>query len=184
MAYRFERDFATVQDGVRKIAIELIDDAIDTANHRGRDFHETVHSLRKACKKLRGLIRVVRPVFDDYRTENAVFRDAGRHFSLLRDGGVMIETYDGLLEEYKDQVDRSKFVRIRRRFTVLQKEMEAHEDFATTIDKFRQTMKSSRKRVRRWHVDDDGFDAIEPGVKKSYKGAQRAMIVASNAPLA
>jgi hypothetical protein len=43
-------------------------------------------------------------------------------------------------------------------------------------------MKSSRKRVRCWHVDDDGFDAIEPGVKKSYKGAQRAMIVASNAP--
>jgi len=182
MPYRFERDFATVQDGVRKIAIELIDDAIETANHRGLDFHETVHSLRKACKKLRGLIRVVRPVFDDYRTENAVFRDSGRHFSLLRDGGVMIETYDGLLEEYKDQVDRSKFVRIRRRFTVLQKEMEAHEDFATTIDKFRQTMKSSRKRVRRWHVDDDGFDAIEPGVKKSYKGAQRAMMVASNTP--
>jgi hypothetical protein len=124
MAYRFESDFATVQDGVRKIAIELIDDAIGTANHRGRDFHETVHSLRKACKKLRGLIRVVRPVFDDYRTENAVFRDAGRHFSFLRDGGVMIETYDGLLEEYKDQVDRSKFAHIRRRFTVLQKEME------------------------------------------------------------
>ena len=62
------------------------------------------------------------------------------------------------------------------------KRWKQHEDFATAIDKFRQTMKSSRKRVRRWHVDDDGFDAIEPGVKKYYKGAQRAMIVASNAP--
>ena len=163
MAYRFKRDFATVQDGVRKIAIELMDDAIENANRRGRDFHETVHSLRKACKKLRGLVRLVRPVFDDYRTENATFRDAGRHFSFLRDGGVMIETYDGLFEEYKDQVDRAQFAHIRRHLTVLQKEMEGQEDFAKTIDKFRQTMKSSRKRARRWHVDDNGFDQSSLG---------------------
>src|SRR6185503_14388026 len=43
-------------------------------------------------------------------------------------------------------------------------------------------MKSSRKRARRWHIDANDFEAVEPGVKKSYKGAQRAMIVASHAP--
>ena len=109
MAYRFEREFATIQDGVRQLAVELIDEAIDCAGGKGKDVHETVHSLRKSCKKLRGLIRLVRPVFDDYRAENAAFRDAGRELSFLRDAGVLIETYDGLLESYKDQIDRPRF---------------------------------------------------------------------------
>jgi len=179
MAYRFERDFATVQDGVREIAVELIDDAIACAGGKRRDLHETVHSVRKSCKKLRGLIRLVRPVFDDYRAENAAFRDTGRELSVLRDAGVLIETYDDLLETYQDQVERATFAPIRRRLTLLQKELTARDDIGDMLDEFCRSMEKARKRARHWRIAGDGFDAIEGGVRKSYKGAQSAMDAAA-----
>jgi CHAD domain-containing protein len=179
MAYRFERDLTTIQDGVREIAVELIDDATKCAGGRRKNMHQTVHSLRKSCKKLRGLIRLVRPVFRDYGTENAVFREAGRKFSFLRDGGVLIETYDSLLESYKDQVERTRFAPIRRRLTLLQNDLADADDIAETVEEFRRTMSKAHKRARRWCIAADGFEALRPGLHKSYKGAQSAMAEAS-----
>jgi CHAD domain-containing protein len=179
MAFRFRRDFATVQDGVRHIAVELIDDAATCADGKSKNVDETVHSMRKSCKKLRGLIRLVRPVFDDYQAENAAFRDAGRDLSGVRDGAVLLETYDGLLDTYAEQIDRSQFAPIRRRLTALQRELANRDDIPEMLDEFRRAMTKARKRARRWSIADDGFDAIEPGVRKTYKSAQRAMVDAS-----
>ena len=175
MAYRFERDFATVQDGVRSLAVELIDDAVGCAGGKGRDTNETVHSLRKSCKKVRGLIRLVSSVFDDYRFENAAFRNAGRNFSSMRDGGVLVETYDSLLDAHKDQIDRSRFAPIRRRLTLMQKQLAERADIDDILEQFRETMLQARERACRWHIAADGFEAVGPGLRKFYKRAQRAM---------
>jgi len=182
MAYRFERDFATVQDGVRRLAVELIDDAVECAGGKGRDKNETVHSLRKSCKKLRGLVRLVRPVFDDYRVENAAFRNAGQDFSLLRDGGVLVETYDSLLDAHKDQIDRSRFPPIRRRLILIKKESTERDDIGDILERFRETMLQARERACRWRIAADGFEAVGHGLRKSYKGAQRAMHAAAKEP--
>lgn len=182
MAYRFKRDFATAQDGVRSLAVELIDDAVACASRRGRDTNETVHSLRKSCKKLRGLVRLVSPVFDDYRTENAAFRNAGRDFSSLRDGGVLVETYDSLIDAHKDQVDRSRFAPIRRRLTLMQKEMAERADIDDILEHFRETMLQARERACRWHIAADGFEAVGPGLRKFYKLARHAMHAVAKEP--
>ena len=168
--------------GCARSAVELIGDAIECAGGKGKDVNETVHSLRKSCKKLRGLIRLVRPVFGDYRAENAAFRDAGRDLSFLRDCGVLIETYDGLLQTYKDQIDRTRFAPIRRRLTLLQKELAERDDIPDILEEFRRTMTKARKRAREWRIADDGFEALRRGVRKSYVGAQRAMTEASKQP--
>jgi CHAD domain-containing protein len=179
MAYRFSKSRDTIQDSLRKIATELIDKAIEATRKR-QSAGRTVHELRKTCKRLRGLIRLVRPVFADYHTENAAFRDAGRKLSHLRDTAVLIQTYDSLLEAYDDQVDRARFAPIRRRLTLQQKRLAGHTDIARRLDEFRQAMVAARGRVRRWRLSDDGFDALEPGIARSYKAARRAMAEASN----
>jgi CHAD domain-containing protein len=178
MAYHFERNMDTVEDGVRKIAIELIDEAIETASGKGNR-QEAVHSLRKTCKKLRGLIRLVRPVFEGYQRENAAFREAGRGLSRLRDAMVLVETYDSLLDAFDEQVDRRRFAPIRRRLTLQCKELARHTEIRSRLTATLDAMKAARKRVRHWHLARDGFEAIEPGFAKSYKGARRAMAAAS-----
>src|SRR5262245_10879006 len=136
MAYRFRRDIASVQDGVREIAGELIVEAIDCASAKRKNVDEVIHSARKSCKKLRGLIRLVRPVFGGYEAENAAFRDAGRGLSALRDLGVLIQTYDDLLATYADEVDRPAFASIRRRLTAMQKELMDRDNTPELLETF------------------------------------------------
>jgi CHAD domain-containing protein len=178
MAYRFDKGHDSVQDGVQKIATELIDKAI-VATRRRNDRERTVHNLRKTCKKLRGLIRLVRPVFADYETENAAFRDAGRGLSHLRDTAVLIQTYDDLLDTFEDQVDRAQFAPVRRHLTMQHRQLARHADVARQLEEFRERMTAARGRVERWRLDEKDFDAIEPGLAKCYKAARRAMAVAS-----
>jgi CHAD domain-containing protein len=178
MAYRFDKSQDTVQDDVRDIAGELIDKAI-AASRRRQDAERTVHNLRKTCKKLRGLIRLVRPVFAEYHAENAAFRAAGHGLSHMRDTAVLIQTYDHLLEAYDDQVDRAQFARVRRHLTLQHRQASRHADMTRRLEEFREHMSAARRRVDRWRLSEDGFDAIEPGLARSYKAARRAMAAAS-----
>jgi inorganic triphosphatase YgiF len=65
MPFRLRRK-KTVQKSVRRIALEQIDKAIREVLDDNVNRHEAVHQVRKRCKKLRGLIRLVRPSFQDY----------------------------------------------------------------------------------------------------------------------
>ncbi|HKN40971.1 MAG TPA: CHAD domain-containing protein [Acidimicrobiia bacterium] len=65
----------------------------------GLDPDEAAHDARKRAKKLRALLRLVRPELGDdvYRRENRALRDAARRLSPVRDAWVLVETLDGLV---------------------------------------------------------------------------------------
>ena len=170
MAYRFDKSQDTVQDGVRDIAAQLIDKAI-AATKRRQDAERRVHNLRKTCKKLRGLIRLVRPVFADYHAENAAFRAAGRGLSHLRDTAVLIQTYDSLLEAYEDQVERTQFAPIRRRLTLQHRQLTRQSDMARQLEEFRERMSAARSRVSRWRLSEDGFRCDRTGPREILQGS-------------
>jgi len=94
MAYRFKHGDKSVPQALKRIAREQIDKALGEIDDDQRDAAETVHQLRKRCKKLRGLIRLVRPSFKDYAPENATFHDAAGALSDLHDARVLLATYD------------------------------------------------------------------------------------------
>ena len=58
---------------------------------------------------------------------------------------------------------------------MLQRETAGRGDIGEKLEEFRKTMTKARKRARRWRVAGDGFGALEPGISKSYKDAQRLM---------
>ena len=60
MSYAFRLD-EPVQESIIRIAREQISKAIDEIEDEDLDRHDTVHQVRQRCKKLRGLIRIVRP---------------------------------------------------------------------------------------------------------------------------
>ncbi len=76
MAYRFEQGAGSVEANLRKIAASQINRAIAEIDDPDLEPHKTVHQVRKRCKKLRGLVRLVRDAFDAYKVENVSFRDA------------------------------------------------------------------------------------------------------------
>jgi hypothetical protein len=112
MGYRFRRDDASVEAGVRRIADEQLGKAVAALG--GEALHEGVHDARKRVKKLRGLLRLVRPGFKGYAEENRTLRDAARTLSGLRDHAAMIETLDRLAARYPGRMDGRRMVPLRR----------------------------------------------------------------------
>jgi CHAD domain-containing protein len=158
------------------VAGEQIDRAIHEIVDKELDRHDAVHQVRKRCKKLRGLIRLVRPEFDDYRQENAFFRDAARQLAYVRDAQSIIECFDGLVDHFGDQIDRTTFASIReyladRRRRIADDQVGLNE----RLDEFLAKMQEARKRVNDWKVHGNGFSAVEGGLRKTYGRGRKAL---------
>jgi CHAD domain-containing protein len=175
MAYRFARDDTSVGHALRRIASEQIDWAIGTIDAGATGAGDPVHEVRKSCKKIRGLLRLVRPGFAPYADENAAFRDIARAVSALRDATVLTDSYDAIMAAYGDQVDRRALGVIRRRLTLMRKERTAQHDAAALLAQCRDRLVDAGERVRAWRLDDDGFTAIAGGLRKTYRRARKAM---------
>jgi len=183
MAFRM-REGESVAEGVRRIAGEQIDAAIaDICEHSLAD-DEKIHQVRKRCKQLRALLRLVRPDLGEaYARENAYFRDAARSLSPLRDAQSVLNAYDALMTRFDGEVERATFGAVRRRLT-LRKKRRAREvtDMSLRFDRVRGLMEAARERVATWPVDTTGADAWRGGFQQTYRRARRAMSAVYEAP--
>jgi CHAD domain-containing protein len=186
MTYRLTRNDRSLTAAIRRIAREQIDCAINELGDTDVDRHETVHQVRKRFKKIRGLVRLTRPAFEQtYKFENAWFRDAGREFSAVRDAEAGIETYDGLLSHYEDELDRGAFGPIRRKLTLRRRYIaDKKTDLDQQLEDLRAALGVARERIDEWHLEADGFSACKSGVAKTYSRGQQAMATAYAEPSA
>lgn len=90
MTYHFLATDASVAEGARRIAAICLASAQSRLSAGGEA--EAVHDVRKQIKKLRGLIRLIRPGFAGYAEENAELRAAAHALAHLRDSDVLRET--------------------------------------------------------------------------------------------
>lgn len=190
MAYQLDVS-ERIDAGVRRIATELIDDAIALVEAQNRDRHHAVHEVRKNCKKLRGLLRLIRPrVPDLYRIENKHFRDAAAALSGVRDAEAALESYDALLEAFAGPIDRASLAPMRRALTLHKQHLaEDVTDLDAQLDAFGERMHEARNRVAQWCLPDDdpqsgkrGFQLLEGGLARTYKRGRKAMKVAYREP--
>lgn len=85
--------------GVRRLVTKMLDDAVDQLDRADDDAEAAVHGMRKRAKRVRGLVRLVRPALSDdaYHQLNDEVRDAARRLSELRDAHVALQTFDLLV---------------------------------------------------------------------------------------
>ena len=83
----------------RRIAGEQTDKALAELEASDRPTEWRVHQLRKRCKKIRALARLLRPGLADYGDFNRAYRDTARLVSSHRDARVM----RALLREMAEQ---------------------------------------------------------------------------------
>ena len=155
---------------VRKIAAEQIEAALDDIA-ASEDFDDTVHELRRRCKKIRGLLRLVRPNFPDFATENAAFRDAANALSASRDAAVMLETFTALFVDERSETRNA----LRSCLEDNVRRVARREDRAELLDGFAEAMTAAQKRVKHWRFEAQGFDLIEPGLHDTYARMRRRL---------
>jgi CHAD domain-containing protein len=177
MAYRFERDEIAPAAAAR-CAREQLDGAIAQLSEGVRDDpEEAVHSARKSIKKARAVLRLMRGPLprDQRRAENSALRDAAHELSPTRDADVMISTLNQLSERFAGQVPQSAFRAVKERLdrprTAPPLPTDAVED-----------LRAIRGRIDEWHLGRDGWDAIKPGLKRTYRQGRNAFTQARSDP--
>jgi len=181
MAYRILPDEGTTE-ALRRIASEQIASALDDIDDDEVDVHETVHEVRKRCKKIRGLIRLFRTSFPAYSDENAAFRDAARRLSGLRDAAALVETCDALERRYGENLSGRPLASIREALVARRDAAADDCDAGDRIASVRGALAGARERLGDWSLEADGFEAIAGGFEKVHRRARNGMRRARETP--
>ncbi len=176
MPYRFKIN-QPVADNVRRIVKEEIGSAIShlsLSDSKQRD--KNIHEARKSIKRLRALLRLVRPELGSwFHKENVALRDVGRRLSDLRDASIVLETFDSLSPAASGRKE------LQPARTQLQLQKKANSDSADLAGVLHQAAESLRligERVKEWPLSADGFEAISKGLKAEYRDGRRFMTAA------
>lgn len=151
-------------DAVRRIAVEQIDGAIVSAEGTG-DPGTRVHDIRKSMKRMRGLIRLVQPVFADFARENRFFRNTSRSIGDFRDAEVAVATLNSVTETTQGPLDRSDFAAFGKELTSAQP---APPDLSAVAE----DLTKARVRCERWILSETSWDAVAGGLHRTYRRAR------------
>lgn len=137
---------------------------------------DAVHESRKAIKRLRALLTLIRPAIaaDEYRSLQEQLKTVARSVSGLRDAQVMFATVAKL--EAHDGVVASGPVAV-----ALQKQLHARHEAAgthvdgTVITSARKAVKEIATSFKKLTYSADGFAPLALAMKENYRKARQAM---------
>ena len=167
------------------MAAEQLDKAVAHLGCEDGKRDEHIHEARKATKRLRALVRLVRRDLGDevYALENQCYRGAGQRLSGLRDATVLVETLDRLVESLGKDVPKSRFAQVRtwlveRRDRVYSQVDSSNRDVQEVIADLAQ----ARERLADWQLQHQGWGGIRVGVQRIYARGRRDFAAAYALP--
>jgi len=179
--YRLHRD-ETVGVGVRRIAATRGEEAlgrlrsIRSAKGEGA---AAVHGARKELKKLRTLLRLLRPSLPPalYAQASRRFRDAGRALSASRDAEVKLRTLDALAAGREDLPPEA--LAAWRKILVGDREASAGSlaDEAALAEAA-DLIEAGLAQVEAWEEPGGGWTLLDAGLLRAYRRGREAMAAA------
>lgn len=182
---------------LRRITVEQFDRSIQALRDRG-DVDSAVHSTRKSLKRLRAVLRLVRPAIGDkiYKPENALLRDTARMLAPIRDGKVLVDTVAALRSHYGAHLAREAFAGVERqlrdRHRIRRAAVLGDERLLPAVVT---TLGAARARYSTWPVDGEpnfdpkgrspipsGFDSLGSGLEMTYRRGRTEMDRAAAQP--
>ncbi|NDW03746.1 CHAD domain-containing protein [Jiella pacifica] len=182
MAYEI-RPSRALDAEFRKAALAQIDRALNDLRQEEGDPHEAVHEARKRFKKLRGLVRLLRPADEHlYGELNAAFRDGARGLSGVRDKAALIEAFDDLVAGFDDKLRVRSLASVRRKLVAERDGAAEHEgELADAGRHAAQALEQTRSKVEAFQIGGGRHDAkkagrlLAAGAGKTYARARTAL---------
>ena len=162
-----------VSSQVRAIVHEQVEKAL-SATVQAADIDKTVHALRRRCKRLRGMLRMVQPHFKDFAQQNTTIRDAADLLGGARDARVMVETLDALVSDQAGHGAAGQAVAARQFLVARLQRLSQDSDLAETLAQFSQTVGPLEASIAHWKFDQSGFELLGDGLQQTY-GAFRTL---------
>jgi CYTH domain-containing protein/CHAD domain-containing protein len=177
-AYRLGPD-EPAADGIRRIAAGRARKALKKLGAVEDEGADAVHGARKDLKKLRAVLRLVRPGLGKklYRAQNAAYRDAGRLLSDTRDAEVKVATLDDLEERFGAEFPGAVAEPWRRD---LERERYAATadtggDLGERVAEARELIEAAAAAIPDWPLDGDSFDLVAPGLLEAYADGREGL---------
>jgi CHAD domain-containing protein len=169
----------SVSSEVRRIVLRQLDLAASELVSVGDpESDEAVHDARRRVKKIRAIIRLVRPVLDKPFRSDPELRRVSRMLAPVADGKGIIDTLTELLHRYRKQLPRRTAAAIRSDLIAREKQIDLKAARDGVLQLAKKTLRLERARVKRWRLTADGFRAIAPGLKDSVRRARDGMVAA------
>lgn len=171
-----------IPNAVQQAARQQLRKAVEAlSGEAGLGPDEAAHDARKRTKKLRALLRLVRPELGDavYRRENAALRDAARRLSPVRDAWVLVEALDDLVTPTGDDLPADAVAGLR---AVLAREHRALQEGQGEGDALSRAAGDYERvlaRVPRWPLQDNGWASLEDGMATVVRDGRHLMAKAT-----
>ena len=176
------RDGESVSSGLKRVAREQADHAILQLTKPGNPV-AAVFETRKCIKKLRALLRLIRPhLCNTARNENRRLRDLGRTLATSRDTAAMVETFDGLAKAYPAEMGLNRFAALRAHL------VSTRDLAATSVDETALTraaiaeLQKLKRRINLWRLHGDGFPVVAQGFDSTWQRGRKALTRARKHP--
>lgn len=168
-----------IKDQVRRIAVDQVEAALEECRGEA-DLDQTVHGLRRRCKKLRGLLRLIEPRSKVFEAENRVVRDAAQGLAGTRDAAVMVETFDALVDfdRKREGGARLDAPLTGQVYSILRgRVIRAPEtiDRQRLLGDFAAALTPLMQRARKWPIEGRGFACIGAGLERTYGRMREGM---------
>lgn len=163
-------------EGLKRLILEecatarqAIEDASTTEQK-----HLAVHQTRKALKKIRACLRLVRDHYDDYKKQNVFFRDLGRKISEIRDAGSNVETVDVIKQQYDGRLYENSFKILRKDLLQYREEL-AQRDFKNEakLTEIYEQLGEKMEEIPGWPWKIESFEDLKPSIKRVYKRGRK-----------
>lgn len=182
--------------GLKRLSLGAIDEAI-AGFYDGEDlFREAVHTSRKATKKVRALLRLIRSEVGEkvYRFENAAMRDTSRILSEVRTSAVLVNGAQDIRDIYAPILAEGTFDEVVVRLGTHRDRLEqrAMED-PDVVPRVVSNLERARERYQSWPADSEAravygvgirqdFEAIGPGLTRTQARGRAEMVAAYRRP--
>jgi CHAD domain-containing protein len=161
--------------GARRIVRQQISHALDYLDAK-KIGDEQVHCARKELKKARATLRLLRSALGDsiYRRENTVLRDVARPLSAVRDGKVLCDTLEKIVDRYGAAARAIPLEELRK--ALRRDRLRARRAITETSGRaLRTALRQIHERSARWRVGDAGWRVIGAGLTRVYGKGRQAL---------
>ncbi len=185
------REGETLAEGIDRVVGEQFAVALGVTEAPAEQQAISVHSTRKALKRLRAMLRLVRDTIshDCYHTDNQVLKLIAAELSAVRDTWVMAEVLDRLLphDPVSQPAVSTLVARLEERYRTESQALLENEAHMVSIV---EQLQNARERSKRWSIragETDvplphEFASIEPGLQRVYKRGRRGMRIVADSP--
>jgi CHAD domain-containing protein len=184
MAFSLEHR-AALGDDIVRVMTEQLDHAVEALDELD-DPTDAIHECRTRCKKIRGVVRLVRPALDDdvYHRVNDLARDAARSLAASRDATAMSQAFERLTERLGEDAPAPDLTEpvaaeLRARRSAAEDE---GDDLRADVEEALGLLARLADAIDDVEPHAEGWSAIGPGLAETYGRGRTAMRDAIDGP--